>query len=262
MATKTATSSKQHSTTTVHKTKSSGTGLVSLLTENRTAISAIAAEFIGTFLLVASVFSLQGSPVYVPFAIIGIVLLVGGISGAHFNPAVTIGALITKKISALKSVMYIVAQLLGSGAAWLTLSAFLSATPKESTTATTVLFHAAKLGETHAGKEWYLFFAELLGTLILGFGISAAIKIKHDRVQAAFMYAFVFFVALIIAYSATSSFLSESNTAIVFLNPALALASNAMNDVWTIAIYAFAPVLGAVIGFVVQDFMAPKAIEK
>lgn len=262
MATKTATSSKKHSTTTEHKRKPSDSSMLSLIKENRVTISAIAAEFIGTFLLVASVFSLQSSPIYLPLAIIGIVLIIGGISGAHLNPAMTIGALVTKKISGLKSVMYIVAQLLGSGAAWLMLSAFAKCTNADSTAPATVLFHAAKLSEANinAGRQWYLFAAELLGALILGFGISAILKnkSKNSQSQSAITYGFVFFVAFIIAYSATSAFY-EQGTSIVFLNPAVALAANAMADVWTIAIYAFAPILGAVIGFVLNDLMSPKA---
>jgi MIP family channel proteins len=42
------------------------------------------------------------------------VSIFAGISGAHFNPAVTIGFLTTGRISALQSIMYIAAQLVGA----------------------------------------------------------------------------------------------------------------------------------------------------
>ncbi|XP_028988674.1 aquaporin-1-like [Betta splendens] len=41
----------------------------------------------------------------------------GHISGAHLNPAVTLGMLVSCQISALKAVMYIIAQMLGSALA-------------------------------------------------------------------------------------------------------------------------------------------------
>lgn len=267
MATKKAVSSKKHSTTIKHKTKvkASDLGVIGLVKENRTAIGSVVAEFIGTFLLVASIFSLQNSPVYVPFAIIGIVMIIGGISGAHINPAMTIGALITKKISGLKSVMYIVAQLLGAGAAWLTLQAFSTATVAKGAATTSTLFHAGKIADT--GKEWPLLFAELLGAVIIGFGVATFLKAKsnkfnYNQAQAAITYAFTFFIASIVTYSATMSILAEQNTAVVFMNPAVALAANAMNSVWTVAIYAFAPIVGAVVGFVLCELLAPKAVEE
>lgn len=264
MATKTATTSKHHSTTTVKTTKATGGSLVELIKENRSTVSAIAAEFIGTFMLVASILSVQNSPLYVAFAMFGIALIVGGVSGSHLNPAMTIGAFITKKISALKGTMYVVAQLLGAGAAWLALSTFIGGVEKSATsqTAAASLFHAAKLTE---GKEWYFLFAELLGAIILGLGISTAVKIKKDRVQAAGVAAFALFVALLITVSITSLLLTDpaavSQFALSFVNPAVALATNAYVDFWSIAIYAFAPIVGGVIGFLVQDLIAPKAIE-
>ncbi len=57
------------------------------------------------------------------FAVIGLVhafglsLLIfafGAVSGGHFNPAVTIAALIQKKIDAVDSIIYILAQLSGA----------------------------------------------------------------------------------------------------------------------------------------------------
>src|SRR3982750_1911916 len=44
----------------------------------------------------------------------------GGISGAHFNPAVTLGMLVTRRIAAPLAALYIIAQLLGASIAALT----------------------------------------------------------------------------------------------------------------------------------------------
>jgi aquaporin Z len=82
------------------------------------------AEFIGTFFLVLTIGCTVvggGSGVIPPLAI-GAALMVmvfagGHISGAHYNPAVTIGVLIRGKVMAADVVPYIVAQILAAMAA-------------------------------------------------------------------------------------------------------------------------------------------------
>src|SRR5436309_4050805 len=73
-------------------------------------------EFIGTFFLVLAV-ALTGNA-----AAIGVVLMVlvfagGHISGAHYNPAVTLAVLIRGKVKPGDAVPYIIAQLAGAGVA-------------------------------------------------------------------------------------------------------------------------------------------------
>ncbi len=79
-------------------------------------------EFIGTFFLVLTIGCnvLQGNPV-APIAI-GAVLMVmifagGHISGAHFNPAVTLGVTLRGKCTPQDAVAYVLFQLLGAVAA-------------------------------------------------------------------------------------------------------------------------------------------------
>src|SRR5213595_573108 len=82
------------------------------------------AEFIGTFFVVLTVGCTgigAGSGVIAPLAI-GAALMVmifagGHISGAHYNPAVTIGVLIRGKVNPGDVAPYIVAQLLAAAAA-------------------------------------------------------------------------------------------------------------------------------------------------
>src|SRR4030081_2312129 len=80
-------------------------------------------EFIGTFFLVYVIgcVSLQDHVLLGPLAI-GAALMVmiyagGHISGAHYNPAVTLGVLIRGKLSAGDAVPYILAQLAGAALA-------------------------------------------------------------------------------------------------------------------------------------------------
>jgi aquaporin Z len=88
------------------------------------AVKKYSAEFIGTFVLV---FGGVGSAVLagtkigflgVSFAfglsLLAMVYTIGPISGCHINPAVTFGALLTKKIGAKDAAAYVVAQILGA----------------------------------------------------------------------------------------------------------------------------------------------------
>lgn len=228
-------------------------------------ISALIAEFIGTFLFVAIFFAITvaGTSIIVSFALIGIVLVVGNISGAHLNPAVTIGAWVTRKMCSLCAIAYMFAQALGGIAAWSVLTSFLDGAKTATSTAGASLLSAADLTIGNViGKEWYVFFAELLGTIILAFGIATALRAKHNRVTAALTQGFAILVALTIAGSLTAIFLSEQSTSLIFLNPVLAFVAGGVSwNVWPIAIYILAPVIGAVIGFILQDFLQSQKLE-
>src|SRR5881394_103877 len=92
------------------------------------------AEFIGTFFLVLTIGCTgisAGTGVIAPLAI-GAALMVmvfagGHISGAHYNPAVTLGVLIRGKVNATDVVPYWLAQLAGSAIAALIVSKILRA---------------------------------------------------------------------------------------------------------------------------------------
>lgn len=228
--------------------------LVSSVLKKAPFVGTLVAEFIGTFLLAVAVIAGQGQPIIVLFAIAGVVLLVGALSGAHLNPAVSIGAWVTRRISGLRALGYIVAQVLGALAAFGLLNAFISgAAPVDAAAqaygqAAPALFKAATLP---AGKEWYVFFSELVGTAVLGFAMATALREKKDRVVRALTVGLGVFIALLLAASAASY---VSGTAI--LNPAVAFSLQAVKwSIWPLAVYILAPIIGGVIGFFLQDIM-------
>ncbi len=274
MATRKAVSSKKKSTT--HRTSTveataSGKGSIlksykSFYTKlKRTPIvGASIAEFIGTFLLVAFFFSLtvNGSAILVGFALIGIVMIVGGISGAHLNPAVTIGAWVTKKVDSMRAVSYIFAQALGGAVAWKLLSTYIDTLKSSSTdimSSSPSLLHGMSVT---AGKEWYVFCAELIGVTILAYGVAVALRAKCSKTAAALTQGFVMLVALTVAYSLTAIFLTTSGETLTFINPVLAAAGQSLTwNVWPISIYIIAPIIGGVIGFALHDFMQTQTDE-
>ena len=219
---------------------------------------ALAAEFIGTFLLAGVVIAGQGQPIFVLFALVGIVLLLGAVSGAHVNPAVTIGAWATRRIGWLRAVGYILVQFLGAATAFFAFSAFIGGANAVSEqqqlygqTAPT-LFAAVDLAKI-SGKEWFVFFAELLGAGILGFAYATASRTR-DRLAGAFSIGLGIFIALMITVT-VAGYVAGST----ILNPALALALQAYHPtVWAYVVYALAPVIGGVLGFIIHDFVRGK----
>lgn len=222
-------------------------------------VSAIA-EFIGTFMLASVIVTQQGQPIALFFALIGIVLIIGGLSGAHVNPAMTIGAWVTRRMNATRAVTYLVAQVLGAMLAFVVLSAFVGQAPEVSDQAAMFgqtapeLFKAAALPE---GKEWTVLFAELIGATILAFAYASAMREGREKIVAAFTVASGIFLALIIA--GTAATYVQAN---VILNPAAAIALEAFRDltVWSFAIYVVVTSLGGVLGFALYDLL--KQVEK
>ncbi len=81
------------------------------------------AEAVGTFMLVfvgafavttAGTFGVISPALAHGLMVIGIIYIFGHISGAHVNPAVTVGLLVGGKIDAVKAGAYIVAQIVGA----------------------------------------------------------------------------------------------------------------------------------------------------
>lgn len=270
MATKAAISSTKKSTS--KKPKSSNVALkastsmsavykaVNKTLKDMPIIGALVAEFVGAFLLTAAFIEMQGSPLFVAFALGGVVLIVGGVSGAHVNPAMTIGAWVTKKMNWIYALGYIVAQLLGATVAYLVLNTFLhangpTAAQEAAGASAPALLHAASIIKD---KEWYIFFTELLGSAVLALGVASSLRNKRNKIVAAFAAGFAISIALYIALTLNSALLqssTESNVILTFLNPAIAFAANGLSwSAWPQAIYVLAPSIGAVIGFGLQDF--------
>jgi len=259
MATKKATKSTKKSVNKAASTKTRVVKTASVApsrsggsTMSDLPIAAWLAEFIGTFLLGAIIVATSGQPIFILFGLVTIVLTVGHLSGAHVNPAITFGAWVTRKISTVKALGYIVAQVLGAMLAFVALNALLGGTPGQANpltggTQAPELFRATQVA-TH--KEWFAFFGSVLGLGIFGFAVASALREKKEHFAQAFTVGGGLFLGLIIAGS----------TAI--LNPAVAVTLQAFSDLkgdnalaWALAIHVVAPLIGAAIGFVLYDLL-------
>ena len=201
-------------------------------------VGVILAEFFGTALLTSTILAQANSNVLVNrnwfisitagLTLALLVLIIGSVSGAHVNPAVTVGLWTLHKIESATAVVYIAAQMLGAAVA---LKLF-------------EYFQNDAL-QNIAGKfEWRIFAAETVGTFIFAFGIAAVVTQKLSGYRAAFATGASLALGALVASSASNG----------ILNPAVALGLNS----WSWA-YAAAPFLGAILGIQLYDiFLAPE----
>jgi glycerol uptake facilitator-like aquaporin len=185
------------------------------------------AEFVGTFALafvvLAAVSQVLPLPVSIP-VIAGLTLglfvySIGSVSGAHINPAVTIGLWSIRKITNKDAVGYLIAQIF-AGAVAIVLARTLGMPTPE---AVTMSFTAT------------LFFAEALGAFFFTFGIASVVYGKVSEQMSGVVVGGSLTLGILIASFAGSAGI---------LNPAVAFALNAVS-----IMYVFGPILGAVVGF-------------
>jgi aquaporin Z len=82
----------------------------------------LVAEFFGTFLLLMSIF-VTGNALVIGLTLALNVWLLGGISGSHVNPAVSVAMLLKGAITPVEFVSYSVVQMAGAASAWYTYNA-------------------------------------------------------------------------------------------------------------------------------------------
>ncbi len=185
----------------------------------------IVAEFLGTATLTAAVYAMAIRTSFPFFSAaaggltVGLmILIIGAVSEAHINPAITVGLWTLRKIDTAKAVVYIAAQLLGAIAAW-RLIEYLTNTPLKNI----------------AGKniDWRVMVAEGLGALILGWGFAYAMHKAVDNSQKATIVGAAFFIGVLVAAFASNG----------LINPAVAVGIRS----WNVS-YIVAPLVGSVVG--------------
>lgn len=236
------------------------TASVSSRFSNKTFIaSALIGEFIGTFLLTVAFMGAKGDPLYLGFALAGIVLIVGTLSGAHVNPAVTVGAWVTRKISSLRALGYIVAQVLGAVLAFAVLNLFINSIQQPDAQSAAMLGQSTpqlfKIAEITGKNEWTVLIIEVVAAAIFTFAVAGARQIVNDRTAKALTIGLGLLVAGVFATIAAGYVQANS----VF-NPAIALAVQSVDwskiNVMAIAAYLIAPLIGGVIGFGLRDLLS------
>jgi aquaporin Z len=184
------------------------------------------AEAVGTFgltFVVLGALSFAGAlPVVVPVIAaltLGLfVYTIGGVSGCHINPAVTVGLWSVKKITNQDAVSYIVAQFVGAFVAIMVARWFEIVTPVD--------------GGIFDIK---VFVAEALGAFFFMFGIASVVYGKVQAQMSGLVIGGSLLLGILVAVVAGSAGI---------LNPAVAVGLSALS-----AVYLLAPVVGSVAAF-------------
>ena len=190
-------------------------------------LAMLVGEFLGTMALTLIVLAISHSQLSLGYFIATsaglmvalMTLSLAGISGAVFNPAMTIGLWTVRKLRTLQALSYLVVQLAAGAVAW------------------ELFVYLTKLTGVHNTGTYSarVLVAETVGTFIFAFGWAAAIYQRFNLPTK----------ALAIGGSLTVGALVASLGSAGLLNPAVALGLHQ----WGWGTYVLGPILGAVIGF-------------
>lgn len=191
----------------------------------RRKIAALVAEFLGTGFLTLLILSVQRSTIGVPFfvasaaglTIVAMVLAFYRVSGAHFNPALTLALFTARRVTFIRMILYILVQVAGAYAAYKLYTYFVH----------------NSLQDIGGKFSWRVFTAEAVGTGLLAFGYAAA-RYQRFTVGTAAAVAGVAYMLGGIAASSAS---------VGLINPAVAFGVKAVTYA-----YILGPVVGALVG--------------
>ncbi len=196
------------------------------------------AEFLGTATLSAVVLSVLARTTFPFFVALGaglsvglMTVVIGKISGAHVNPAITLGFLSKKMIEVTDAIMYIAMQLLGAFLA-LGLYQYLS---------------DRVIAKSYDDFDWRTLIAEAAGAFVFGLGVMAAVRQKLNQVALGSVIGLSLLLGLLVASAGSSG----------ILNPAVALGLKS----FTLA-YIVGPVVGVIVGMFTYDYLASGSSQK
>ncbi len=218
------------------------------------------AEFIGTFSLVLigcgsavisgtsavgpSGIGLLGISIAFGFTVVAMAYAIGGISGCHINPAVTIGAFTAGKMKGKDAIGYIIAQCLGAilGAAVL----YLIASGKPGFSMPEWGLGANGWGDGYLGSYNILsaFVIEAVMTFLFIFAILATTSKFGNSTMAGLAIGVTLMLIHLVTIPVTGTSVNPARS----LGPALFSGGKALAQLW---LFFVAPILGAVIAALV-----------
>jgi len=238
--------------------------------KNHKFYGALLGEIIGMTLLTLLLFSftlaggLTGFTTSI-FVIIAIYIAIYAFSGACLNPIIVVGMMASRRMSVIRGIMYIIAEIVGAWLGWLIFNSFHLA---GGDTAMDVPALTA-VGEN---QFWVFAMVELLGAVIIAFFFARALKYKRSTFTFAATVAGGIAVAIMVGFVVSAGFLQLQNNFI--FNPAAALmfqifptAGNGFGEIMggimqALSIYMILPMVGGVIGFYLSDFTSKLSSEE
>jgi glycerol uptake facilitator-like aquaporin len=195
----------------------------------------LVAEFLGTGVLTLVLLAVQRSTIGIAYfvalaaglTVAALTYTFSLVSGGHFNPAITIGSLLTRRVKVLAAAAYVIAQLLGAWAAYGVYTYFVN----------------SSLQQIGGHFTWRVMVAEAVGAFIFTFIWAAAAAQRLNAAVAGVGY--------------TLGILVASVASIGFINPAVAMGARAWN-IWGSmgwGTYAAGPVVGGLVGFALYELL-------
>ncbi len=220
-------------------------------------LSLLFVEMIGAMALTMMYTFSKGNVFYLMFAVGVMVLAFSNFAISFFNPIFTLGNWLTKKISAKKAALLIVAQILGVMLASVLLTNFIQAVPEAANSRGAMFGSQAKpelfkLSKITEGKEWFIFLSEFVGATLLG--LLVAQTAKRNTGEKAVLVGGGMFVSWFVANSLSNYLQQGAN----LLNPALAVSAVDFDKdtwQWNTVVYIIAPILGGVLGFFINKLL-------
>ena len=229
--------------------------------KNHKFYGALLGEVIGTMLIALLLFALSlmgiANIAMYAFAVIAVLVAVYAFSGACLNPIVTVGMMASRRMSVIRGIMYIIAEVLGAWLGWLIINGFHLAGGETA-------YDVPAMAAVAEGGFWLVTMVELIGAAIIGFFFARAIEYKRSVFTFAAVVAGGMALAVLVGYVVSAAFLGLSSNFV--FNPAVALmmqifpqAGESFGEILggicqALSIYAFIPMIGGAIGFCLSDF--------
>ena len=229
--------------------------------KNHKFYGALLGEVIGTLLITLLLFALSlmglSSIATYSFALIAIFIGVYAFSGACLNPIITVGMMASRRMSVIRGIMYILAEIVGAWLGWLIFNSFQLAGGDTA-------YAVPTMSEVAEGKFFVVAMIEMIAAIIVAFLYARALKYKKSVFTFAAVVAGGFAFVMVVSYVISAAFLGLSSNFIV--NPAAALMFQIFPTTGAdfgeifggicqaLSIYVLLPAIGGVIGFYLSDF--------
>lgn len=223
---------------------------------------ALLGEMIGTMMLTMlflntfGMFRVDFVPLFLMFAALCAYLVAAKLSGANLNPLVTAGMMATRRMSAIRGVLYILAQVVGAWLGSLILNAFRIGSGSAN--------GYPGIVEATSDSFWVLALMQLLGAIIIAFCFARALRYTcKNTLTFAFTVTSSLVLVCLLGIIISQNYFGLADS-LVF-NPASALMYGILPTTaenfgalasaagLALAAYVVFPMVGGVIGFYLSD---------
>ncbi|MCR5699892.1 MAG: aquaporin [Candidatus Saccharibacteria bacterium] len=237
--------------------------------KNHKFYGSLLGEVLGTMLIALLLFSLflMGLPniATYAFAVIAILVAVYAFSGACLNPIVVVGMMASRRMSVIRGIMYIIAEVVGAWLGWMIFNGFHLAGGETA-------YDIPAISALAENGFWPIAMIELLGAAVIAFFFARALKYKRSVFTFGAVVAGGLILAILVGYVVSAAFLGANNSFV--MNPAVAMMlqifPSSGDDFGQIlggicqalSLYAIIPMIGGVIGFYLSDFASKLSAEE